>query len=363
MKILYVCGTYCPAQGGAEISMHTLLKQLKKEHQVLVITQFRYTQGKKKANFEGISLIGTDYNNRINTIRQVITEHNPDLILTQLMWSDQALRIGKQMNVPSILRICKIPYELDISKNSEYSPTKIIVVSKAVRDYVFTKSNRDAIILNSPIELDDRVISKKINGAYITMFNPLIRKGGEIFKKIAQAFPNERFAVIKGWASLREPNSDEFSDELLKQICESQGTVFSGKKPIFVNMQGINNIYELEPDELVANIYEKTKILLIPSQWEEAFGRVAIEAMANGIPVIGSDVGGLTEAIGTGGILIKDYSNPDAWICALQKILIDHAHYQKLSSSGKMWVKNTYSLERIVNQVKILLESMAQYGK
>jgi glycosyltransferase involved in cell wall biosynthesis len=33
-------------------------------------------------------------------------------------------------------------------------------------------------------------------------------------------------------------------------------------------------------------------VLILPSQWEKAFARVILEAQANGIPVLGRNVGG-----------------------------------------------------------------------
>lgn len=39
-------------------------------------------------------------------------------------------------------------------------------------------------------------------------------------------------------------------------------------------------------------------LLVLPSIWEEAFGRVIVEAMASGKPVIASDIGGIPEVLG-----------------------------------------------------------------
>jgi glycosyltransferase involved in cell wall biosynthesis len=41
-----------------------------------------------------------------------------------------------------------------------------------------------------------------------------------------------------------------------------------------------------------------TRALIVPSVWEEPFGRVAAEAMINGIPALVSDRGALPEAVG-----------------------------------------------------------------
>jgi glycosyltransferase involved in cell wall biosynthesis len=45
------------------------------------------------------------------------------------------------------------------------------------------------------------------------------------------------------------------------------------------------------------SLFEKIDVLVVPSLWHEPFGRVAIEAMAWGIPVIASKRGGLPEIV------------------------------------------------------------------
>ena len=52
------------------------------------------------------------------------------------------------------------------------------------------------------------------------------------------------------------------------------------------------------------DIYAVTRVLLAPSLWEEPAGRVAAEAMVNGIPALVSDRGGLAEMVGEGGIVL-----------------------------------------------------------
>ena len=52
------------------------------------------------------------------------------------------------------------------------------------------------------------------------------------------------------------------------------------------------------------DIYAVTKLLLVPTVVSEPFGRVAAEAMMNGIPPLVSDRGGLPEAAGAGGLVL-----------------------------------------------------------
>jgi glycosyltransferase involved in cell wall biosynthesis len=52
-----------------------------------------------------------------------------------------------------------------------------------------------------------------------------------------------------------------------------------------------------------AEIFRGTRVLLVPSVWDEPFGRVAAEALLNGVPPIVSDRGGLPEATNGGGFV------------------------------------------------------------
>src|SRR4051812_41990742 len=52
------------------------------------------------------------------------------------------------------------------------------------------------------------------------------------------------------------------------------------------------------PGPKPADYFALTRLLVVPSVWEEPFGRVAAEAMINGIPPLVSDRGSLPHVIG-----------------------------------------------------------------
>ncbi|MEU6077258.1 glycosyltransferase [Micromonospora sp. NPDC047074] len=56
--------------------------------------------------------------------------------------------------------------------------------------------------------------------------------------------------------------------------------------------------------EDVCGLYARTDLLLAPSLWRESFGMVAREATVHGVPVVATRVGGLPEAVGSGGICL-----------------------------------------------------------
>jgi glycogen(starch) synthase len=59
------------------------------------------------------------------------------------------------------------------------------------------------------------------------------------------------------------------------------------------------------PDE-VARLLNQHKVLVVPSLWQEPFGVVAIEGIACGCVVVGSEGGGLKEAIGPCGLTFRN---------------------------------------------------------
>lgn len=52
------------------------------------------------------------------------------------------------------------------------------------------------------------------------------------------------------------------------------------------------------------DFFALTRILLVPSTVAESFGRVAAEALINGIPPLVSDRGALPETVGAGGLVL-----------------------------------------------------------
>lgn len=87
------------------------------------------------------------------------------------------------------------------------------------------------------------------------------------------------------------------------------------------------------------DFYEQIDILIVPSLWEEPFGMVVFEAFSHGIPVIGSNRGGITELIDDGktGFLFEP-TEPDALARIINYVLEKRSIYPEMSS--RCWDKS-----------------------
>jgi L-malate glycosyltransferase len=85
----------------------------------------------------------------------------------------------------------------------------------------------------------------------------------------------------------------------------------------------------------VPRVLAATDVLLLPS-WQEAFGRIAIEAMAMGVPVAATEVGGPAEIVrpGVDGLLLPP-REPERWARELSPLLDDPERRRAMGAAGR----------------------------
>ena len=191
------------------------------------------------------------------------------------------------------------------------------------------------------------------------MFNPIKVKGGEIFRKIAIKMPRYKFLAVEGWHQLKEKSMGEWDMEKMKLMASAYGET-KILIPEVVNLSDVKNIKYIKAVEDVSQIYRKTRILLLPSLWEEASARVIREAMINGIPVIASNTGGTKEIVGKGGIVIKDYLDINKWITEIKKF-DDEEYYSNFSAIARKEASK-FDYKKEVAKVEIALKRILRSG-
>ena len=154
----------------------------------------------------------------------------------------------------------------------------IITPSQFLTDFYLTGIGVESTPLPLPMEMDD-VVAPSREPIFFTMINPSPEKGLVVVARLAEEL------------GLRHP-------DIPLLIVESRGSagrlVQSGLAAGF-DLRRHENIMMSPAMAQPKDIYAATRVLLAPSVWQEPAGRVAAEAMLNGIPPLVSDRGGLAE--------------------------------------------------------------------
>lgn len=118
--------------------------------------------------------------------------------------------------------------------------------------------------------------------------------------------------------------------------------------------------------EELANFYHDLDALVLPSRatedWQEQFGRVLIEAMACGVPVIGSDCGAIPGVIGDEGLIFAQ-NNHLALTERIEMLAADFKLRQRFSLHGRVRVEQNYSAERVAKKLNHHLREALDHAR
>jgi glycosyltransferase involved in cell wall biosynthesis len=170
-----------------------------------------------------------------------------------------------------------------------------------MREHYAEDWKEQSIILHPPVDWRHYVIpQEQRKPTFVTLINCNENKGGKQFIEIAKKAPEFKFMGVLGGYD--------------KQI----------------QVTGDDNLSYYPHTPNIRSVYEKTWVLLILSKWE-TYGRVAIEAMSSGIPVIATPLTGIKEACGDAAIYHErdDYAGI---IATLRKLKTDSTYYQQMSN-------------------------------
>ena len=113
------------------------------------------------------------------------------------------------------------------------------------------------------------------------------------------------------------------------------------------------------PHNKVNELYKQASVFAMPSIWQEQFGLVGPEALSMGIPVIGSNIGGIPEWLhhNEWGYLVtpRDKVELTQRICQL---LSNRDLAEEMGKRGRIFVKKEYSLEKYLFEIKRLIDSL-----
>jgi len=185
---------------------------------------------------------------------------------------------------------------------------------------------REAVIIPNPIDLEsfranmERV--EEIREKYDVQSPVILYVGALMYHKgilnLLRVMTDE---------TLRRTDLLVIGDGNLRRECED-----------FVRKRGLKHVKFVGkvPFKDIPNFYAASDIVVFPSIWQEPFGRVVLEAMAAGKPVVASNVGGVVDLIinGENGYLVEPL-NDKMWVKYLNMLISDELLRERLGKNGK----------------------------
>jgi glycosyltransferase involved in cell wall biosynthesis len=116
--------------------------------------------------------------------------------------------------------------------------------------------------------------------------------------------------------------------------------------------------------EAMPALYHQADIFLFTSVWQEPFGRVLVEAMAAGVAVVGSTVGGTAEILRDNETALT-YPAGDAEKLAAQvaRLIESPELRQQIATAGKQVALERFDIQRMAMEIESYLEQIVQQAE
>ena len=367
MKLLVLSPSfYLPDQGvrigGGEISNFLLLEQLaKKGHDVCVVS----IHGSKGSgdNVRGITLFNISSGipvpfaaKTVATARfrreaeKIARRFRPDVILgvTSATATGSALKNKLQVPFGVLLRA-----ENDLIKSQDGAPG---AKSLFLKTFLGASGNHlleeaDFLIVNS--DYMKRAFSEKTGNSEIHVVYPPVddqQRPFKAFEKVGQ-IASVGTSPRKGFGLIRE---------LAKMLPEirfhavGDPAIPPGKREQHGNLT-ISGWFKDRSEYL-----EPADLVLVPSEWNEPFGRIAVEALRYGRCVLVSDRGGLPEVLDHHRDLIIPNNEPDEWKARIEAVSANPDHYTGICRQAATHTSRFLLEEQVMNLEQILQQQTVQ---
>ena len=373
LKIALVSDWYYPKLGGVAVHMHDLALNLRRlGHDVDIITNDLTTGKEDELREAGVGLVKVPGHVVRNVgINATVFSHNARILEPYIKGYDvvhgqhaftplalKAVSLARKLGEAAILTTHSIDLE-----NTHYlravsrisfpyfkyylrNPHRIIAVSKASKLFIkkFTDVPVDVVYngINTSL-FHDRWDREKLRGELGLGEGPLIlyvgrlepRKGVNVLVSAMRWIDGTLLVVGRGNML-----------PLLKREAKMLGVA---DRVRFMGMVEYG---------LLPKFYGASDVFVLPSL-SEAFGIVLLEAMASGVPTVGTTVGGIPEIIDGCGLLVPP-GNARRLAEAVNRILDNQSFARKLGRLGRKRVERVYSWDVILRRTLLVYRSVLE---
>jgi len=114
-----------------------------------------------------------------------------------------------------------------------------------------------------------------------------------------------------------------------------------------------------QPKEALPTLYHQSDIFLFTSIWAEPFGRVIVEAMASGLAIIGTPVGGAAEIlVENENALLFTPNDPSSLSIQLKRLIESPELRRRLTQSGRDIAAKKFDIRRMTEEIESYLQAL-----
>ncbi|CAG7651529.1 Spore coat protein SA [Paenibacillus solanacearum] len=327
-----------PGSGSVEICMLAIARKLAKQHHVTIVSRQKAglpTTSRVGRNLTIVRVPSGSAGRYISSVLRYMKGRTFDLIQVD----------NRPLYMAQIKRAFpRTPVSLFLHSLTFVPRTRSVAASLHKANLIIANSNSLQRKLSKLFSAQRRKIRTVHLGVDTERFKP---SGGKSSKRfvvlfVGRVIPRKGVPVlIKAVHKARKQGSGATLVVAGKGKRAYLGKLRSLVRKQKVPAQFLGNI----PHGSIHRVYRLADCFVCPSQKHEAFGLVNVEAMASGLPVIASKIGGIKEIVkhGHNGYLVSKYTKSKAFAKYIVKIAKNRSLRVRLGRNGRLTVKRKFS--------------------
>lgn len=331
MKVVLYLHLFPPEHNaGSETTVHAAMRAMvQRGHQVQVICDRSKTA---PYVIDGIEVVRPPRRNQQNWLRATVADC--DLLVTHLDLTSLAMQLALAVKKPLVHFVhndAQLMFWRVIPLKAQLVVFNSHWIANKPQDWYFDNNPTlwpgASVVVHPVVEAEHYRCER---GDSITLVNPTNGKGQAIFYDLAQRMPERSFITAQGGYGYQVAcPSRPLSASAKIAATDYVNHIFYNDKGEEQNCYGLPNVTHLRNDPDVRNVFRRTRVLLMPSDYE-SYGRVGVEAACAGIPTIAHPTEGLKEAFGDVAIFC-DRNDVDSWEKEIDRLYTDEVYYQQRS--------------------------------
>lgn len=310
MRVLTAIDLGPEVVGGAQITHYGFLQALARDYGHECFFLARSDVWRRPRN----RLVRTEFFRDWIELEARIVRAQPDVVIGTLHAAPYAFRVAERLGVPTLaylnsfeycpptpaeIRSWRLPFTKPPPGPEERDfvlrhAAAVVVNSEYLRGRLLRSSGVEAQVIYPAIEPAQTLARDRRpgpSGDFVVGVCGYPHKGSDIFLSLARRAPELSFLLVG-----------------------------AAHHPVFEAARSLGNVRCL-PFLPAPRFLRLARVVIVPSQWPEPFGRVAAEAMLSGLPTLVSDTGGLREIAGRGPLSVRRFRQVGAWEASLHALV------------------------------------------